>query len=417
MRNIKEYGAVGDGIALDTAAIQSAIDAGGMVYIPEGVYRTGTIYLKSNGGLYLAPGAVLLASHDRADYNADDYCPQNAVFSSEFVTGAHLITAVEQENITIMGQGKIDGEGHYWMNESNPIPYAPNEYAPNPERPAQMIFFAECKNLHVTDVQILNGPYWHLFFHGCEDVFVRGVTIRGDRPRWTNDGIDIDCCKRVTVSDCIIDVGDDAIAIRAHKDPLLHSDGICENVVITNCVIRADRDYGMRIGVGAGWIRHCAISNMDIEAPNCGGIGIMSRWCAQTKLCTSISDLTISNANIRAHQPLQVVVGFENVPMPQECFTRNVHLSNLQLFPLSNNVFLGTDEIPLTGVTADNLTINLPADVPCRDDMLTLRNVHGLSMTNLRICRETSAARPREDILSHIQLESCHDITINGKKF
>ena len=183
MRNIRDYGAVGDGAALDTRAIQNAIDDGGMVDIPDGIYRTGTLYLKSDGGLHLAPGAVLLASHDREDYNADDFCPQNDVFTSEHVTGAHLITAIEQENITIEGHGKIEGEGHFWMNESNPIPYAPDEYAPNDERPGQMIFLCECKNVHVTDVNILNGPYWHLFFHGCEDVFVRGVTIRGDRPR------------------------------------------------------------------------------------------------------------------------------------------------------------------------------------------------------------------------------------------
>ena len=62
MRNVRDYGAVGDGVALDTAAIQRAVDAGGMVYVPEGIYRIGTISLKSHGGLHLAPGAVLLGS-------------------------------------------------------------------------------------------------------------------------------------------------------------------------------------------------------------------------------------------------------------------------------------------------------------------------------------------------------------------
>ena len=94
MNNIIDFGAIGDGITLNTKAIQEAINAGGMVYIPARVFRTGTLYLKSNGGLYLAPGAVLLASENNADYNDDDFCQQNCVFKEEHVTGGHLITAI-----------------------------------------------------------------------------------------------------------------------------------------------------------------------------------------------------------------------------------------------------------------------------------------------------------------------------------
>lgn len=79
MQNVKDFGAAGDGRAIDTAAIQRAIDAGGTVYIPDGVYVIGTLYLKSNGGLYLSSGAKLVASHNREDYNTEDYCPQNQI--------------------------------------------------------------------------------------------------------------------------------------------------------------------------------------------------------------------------------------------------------------------------------------------------------------------------------------------------
>ena len=77
MRNILDYGAVGDGVTLDTAAIQQAIDAGGMVCIPAGTWRIGTLYLKSNGGLHLEHGAVLIASHDLDDYNKGDFFSQH----------------------------------------------------------------------------------------------------------------------------------------------------------------------------------------------------------------------------------------------------------------------------------------------------------------------------------------------------
>ncbi|MBR2720034.1 MAG: hypothetical protein IKB74_01750 [Lentisphaeria bacterium] len=77
MNNVKDFGAAGNGSTKDTCALQRAIDAGGIAYVPPGVYLTGTLYLRSNGGLELAPGAVLLASPDKEDYNADDYCVQN----------------------------------------------------------------------------------------------------------------------------------------------------------------------------------------------------------------------------------------------------------------------------------------------------------------------------------------------------
>ena len=103
MNNILDFGAVGDGVTDNTAAIQRAIDAGGVVYVPSGVFVTGTIYLRSNGGLELAPGAVLLGSPDKSKYNAPDFCPQNAPSISEKASGAHLIVALEVENVVIRG--------------------------------------------------------------------------------------------------------------------------------------------------------------------------------------------------------------------------------------------------------------------------------------------------------------------------
>lgn len=385
MRNIKDYGAVGDGIALDTAAIQRAIDDGGIVYIPAGVYRIGTIYLKSNGGLHLAAGAVLKGSHDRADYNADDFCPQNVVFAQEYVTGAHLIVAVEQENITIEGRGTIDGEGHYWMNESRPNPYNSKEYAANPERPGQMIFICECKNVHVTDVNLVNGPYWHLFLHGCEDVLVFGLTIRGDRPRWTNDGIDIDCCKRVCVSNCIVDVGDDALTVRAHKAPLLHSDGICENVVVTNCVLRADRDYGIRVGVGSGIIRNCVFSNLDVEGMNTAGIGIMGYWSPESKYATTIEDIMFSNINVRGGQAIHIFTAGAEAPLPNPCYVRNIKMSSLMLYQLHNSFLRGISDNILENVRLSDVTVRLPDTYGENEPVFELRNTAHVSIDRLNV--------------------------------
>lgn len=413
MRNIKDYGAVGDGVTLDTNAIQAAIDAGGMVYIPKGTYRTGTLYLKSNGGLHLAHGAVLIGSHERADYNADDFCPQNRVFKEEWATGAHLITAVEQENIVIEGYGVIDGQGDFWMNESKTNEGWPDpenrDYAPNEDRPAQMIFICECKNVRIKDVNIVNGPFWHLFFHGCEDVFVRGLNIRGDRPRWTNDGIDVDCCSRVTISDCMIDVGDDALTIRANNEPLLHNGGRCENIMVTNCILRSARDYGMRIGVGDGVISNCTFSNLNIEAPNICGIGIMSRWSPESKYVTSMERLIFSGCNIKSRIPFDIFVANDDIPLKKPCFIRNISFSNMIMQISESGRLKGTKDIPIENVSFSDTMVEVQENSNFGGAVFNLQDVSDVRFDGLNIISNSYGIKTKK-----ISTNSCQNVTVNG---
>ena len=406
MRNVKDYGASGDGITLDTKAIQAAIDDGGMVYIPEGIYRTGTLYLKSNGGLHLAVGAVLVASHEREDYNEDDFCPQNRVFTEEYVTGAHLICAIEQENIIIEGHGTIDGQGNFWMNEKNTLPGWPDiddrNYKPNKDRPGQMIFICECKNVHISDINIVNGPYWHLFFHGCDNVHARGLTIKGDRPRWTNDGIDIDCCSRVTISDCVIEVGDDAITLRGYDDPLKNKK-ICESVTITNCVLYSHRDYGIRIGVGNGLIRNCTISNVTVDAPHWAGIGILGRWSDEARTASSVENICISNANVHSRCPIEICVAYGEKPLPHECFIRNIVMDNLMLITEKCNVIKGFSGVPLENISMNNVIIQ--PEENSDEKILQMSMVSDISLDNIKIVGG-------EEIIDRISSEQCINVKL-----
>lgn len=333
MRNVRDFGAVGDGKTNDTQAIQKAIDAGGAVYIPDGVYVTGTLYLKSNGGLYLAPGATIVASHNRDDYNAEDYCPQNRVFKNEFMAGTHLITAVEQENVFISGCGTIYGDSHYWVNESRKEEYCGFFAHPPAEanRPAQMIFFAECKNVRVENVNLRYSPFWHLFFHGCTDVMVNAVNIQGERKQWVNDGIDIDCCSNVTISNCIIDTGDDGLTLRANGMPLVKKDHICENVVVSNCVITSYLDYGIRIGVGDGIIRNCLFTNVIIKN-SLDGIGITCRF-GMEGYCTSVENITFSNMIIEARQVIDFRISLEqwHPELKNDAYMKKLKFNNVDM--------------------------------------------------------------------------------------
>ena len=325
MNNVKAFGAAGDGKSNDTKAIQRAIDAGGMVYIPGGVYVTGTLFLKSNGGLHLAPDAVLRASHRREDYNPDDFCPQNQVFSAEQVTGAHLITAVEQENIVLSGTGRIEGDAFFWMREKCADTPA---WKPNPERPGQMIYFCECRKIRISDVHLNNASYWHLFLHGCEEVRISGLRITGDPLLATNDGIDVDCCSNVVIRDCIIHTGDDAITLRGNDLPLKRK-RICEHVQVSNCILSSFNDNAVRVGVGNGSIRNCSFENLVIEGSRTG-ICLISRF-SPTSLGTFIEDLSFRNLRIEAKRPFNIkllnVEGQE--PLKEFRYIRNISFSHL----------------------------------------------------------------------------------------
>ena len=116
MNNVKDFGAVGDGKTSDTAAIQRAIEAGGEVIFPPGVYKSGTLYLRSHTGLRFEPGAILLSGGDEEQWNAPDFCPQNRTSEMEKNNGRHLIVAWQCEDVSIYG-GTIDGCYSHWLDE------------------------------------------------------------------------------------------------------------------------------------------------------------------------------------------------------------------------------------------------------------------------------------------------------------
>jgi len=301
MNNIRDFGAMGDGVTLDTHAIQQAIDAGGIVFFPPGIYLTGTIYLKSGGGLHLEAGAVLKASSDPKDYNPDDFVPQNHVFSEEQVSGAHLIAAVEQNNIVLSGNGRIDGNRQSFYGdptEASPEPTDERFDLGNCWRPGQMIYLCECTNIQIRDLQFYNAPYWTCFLHGCEDVTISGLRILNDSRSRQGDGLDIDCCRRVTVNNCIIDTGDDCITLRGNNLPLKKSRN-CEYITISNCVLHS-RCHAIRIGVGNGIVRRAAFSNIVIH-DSWSAVTITSNFSTDPADGVQIEDISFCNLQGNAH--------------------------------------------------------------------------------------------------------------------
>ncbi len=364
--SVKDFGAVGDGSTPDTKAIQKALDSGGIVYFPPGVYRSGTIYLRSHGGILLDAGATLQASPDLSDYNADDFCPQNRVLRQELVSGRHLVVAVEQEHITISGAGRIDGNYSAWLNEPDPafggkLPY----FKRDPERPGQMIYLCECSDVRIRDVELTNASYWHCFLHGCENVTISGVHIYGVPGVINNDGLDIDCCQRVTISDCIIETADDCIALRSDPEPLKKSRA-CEYVAVSNCVLSSDFANAIRVGVGNGEIRRCNFSNIVIHRSRTG-ICIVSRyWEADSG--ANISELDFNGLQLHVKRPFNIKLdNSASLTPPGARRIGDIRFSNISGTAFLSSYLTGTTAGRLERIKFSNVSLRYGGNGPAPD--------------------------------------------------
>lgn len=319
MKNIMDFGAVPDGVTLNTAAIQKAIDAaaaagGGQVRIPAGVFLTGTLRLRDRIDLHLEPGAVLLASPDPADYNALDEYPQNWSCPREGWQGIHLILAIGLQDVSITGRGIIDGNGErFYPPPRENIPPR-NNYAwsygfrmdKNLTRPGQLMVFCECRNILVSGVTLRNASCWCCYLLGCQDAVIDGLIVRNPPDFANTDGIDIDCCRNVMISNCNIDTGDDAITLRGSEKHLGY-EFPCENITVTNCIL-ASSVCGFRIGVGSGTIRNAAISNIVIRR---SGTGLLLQSAYSPGSGVDIYDLTVSGIRFdQTAHPVRICAGF-----------------------------------------------------------------------------------------------------------
>ncbi|MBO7146882.1 MAG: hypothetical protein J6W81_03960 [Lentisphaeria bacterium] len=359
MIDVRTYGAVGDGRTLDTAAIQKALDTGEMVCFPAGTYYTGTLYLRSGGGIHLEEGASLLASIDPADYNKNDDIPINYIPKSEHVSGAHLLMAIEQQNITISGKGTIDGNSDK-IFDLNTVETWCRPHYPYPEwRIGQMVFLYGCQNVTIRDVNMNNAQFWTCFLWNCDHANISGVKIRADRLVLNSDGLDIDCCRHVVIEDCDIDCGDDSIAVRA-SNRLIGKDVCCEDIQVRRCILGSPA-CAVRIGVGQGYIRNCHFS--DIEMVNSDdGVGFCPSYSAGN--CTGIEHITFENVHFKGNQPFRLTPtwlgGIQNEDDPmikpvKDLVFRNFHAEAREtcifVAPAGENIF--------EGIVFDNVTIDL----------------------------------------------------------
>jgi polygalacturonase len=429
--DIRRSGAVGDGVTLDTAAVQRAIEAchaagGGTVVVPPGTYLIGTVYLRSHVTLHLQAGAILRGSPRREDYNADDVVPENCVFTSENVTGAHLIIGYQAEQIAITGEGTIDGNSAAFLGPLPPDEVTTTHWGHARNfpirdwRPGQMVWFCRCTQVAVRDVTLLNAPYWTLFLLGCEQVQIRGLRIVNPPQTPNGDGIDVDCCRQVTISDCLISAGDDGITLRGNARALGDHAQACEHVAVTNCVLSTPCN-AIRVGVGNGLVRQCSFSNIVVPEARTG-ISIVSAYSDRSKPGVTIEDVHFSDFTMNTVVPWNVLLGQHAEP---PATIRNVSCSHFRV-RARQGAYLGGNpgnrladlrlhevELRLSGCEVDPqfaAKTPLPYGSMGVPAGLWVRQVEGLRVSGLRVAWEDVAGPWQHTVV----IEDSAAVTLSG---
>jgi parallel beta-helix repeat protein len=249
--NILKSGAKNNGTTLNTKIIQKAIDrcsaaGAGTIYFPAGNYLTGSIILKSNVTLSLGKGATLLGSTRLEDYL--NIKPKFLALRTATAT-AQLIFAEGQENIAIIGEGTLDGQGKAFKKQGN-----------NDEgiRRPHLLQIIDCRDVKIQGVTFRNSGAWMMHYLACDQLQITGIKVY-NHANFNNDGIDIDGCHDVTVSDCIVDSDDDGICLKST------SPRSCKNVVITNCIVGSHCN-ALKMGTETtGGFQNITISNITVR--------------------------------------------------------------------------------------------------------------------------------------------------------
>jgi len=253
-----DFGAVADGVTLNSASIQAAIDyasaqGGGRVVLTRGNFVCGSIYLKTGVTLHLEKGSVLQGSLNPWDYVKDTTVRWTA-----------FIFAINQDRIGISGKGTVDCRGFQVANQM--VAYIHlglledglSNDRPNEGNRPENIHFSKCTNVAVKGITLKNPASWNQQYDQCRNLLIDGVKVDA-KAYWNNDGLDVVDCSDVIVRNCYIDAADDAYCFKSHR-----KGGVSENVLVENCVGRSSAN-GIKFGTFTlGTFKHFRFKNMTI---------------------------------------------------------------------------------------------------------------------------------------------------------
>lgn len=338
--DVRKSGAKPDGKTMATAAIQKAIDdvsaaGGGKVILSGGTFLSAALTLKSGVELFIDADSKLLASSDIEDFPVREIKHCNGPETFPRFSNKCFILADEAENIAITGRGRIDCNGDIHVREKADPNYLGLRFErilPVEKTLPRVVVFAGCRNVTVSDVTMVGQPGgWTFWVNDCDNAIFDRCRILSNVEYPNNDGIHINCSRNVSVSNCMIETGDDCIVVRA-LNRTLKERKICENVVVTNCTLRTSC-YAIRLSfTGDGVIRNCAFSNLTIY-DSASGIGLAlpprakkNDWGEEESVVEGISFSNIQMTGI-SNYPIEFrIADHETVPVKS---IRNISFSDV----------------------------------------------------------------------------------------
>lgn len=400
--SISDFGAKGDGMADDTTAVQRAIDAcaaagGGRVVVEKGVYRIRPVMLASDVDLHLAGGAKLLGSGDWRDYPNRGNLKK--VVGSKMPLGrdSALITADGARNVSITGKGVIDGNGRSFMRELTADEWKDGldlgfkyrivyphwgrwrfvRIGDLDQAPGRTILLTGCTDVTVRDVTLEDSAVWGYLVNDCDRVTFDNCKVFNQIYSEGTDGIHVNSSCDVTISNCTIESGDDALCFRA-SNQYNPEKRACERVTVTNCRLRSHANC-IRLGWERdGVVRDCTFSNV-VMHDSWRGINVwINPPTNYTAVCRGdetslVENVVFSNIVMDRIYRMPITVQVHDYAGVKEDAVRNLTFANITARSYLGLEFMGCENRPLRNFTFTGCRFNRDASVKYEWDKTAFR--------------------------------------------
>ncbi|XZF16664.1 glycoside hydrolase family 28 protein [Chitinophagaceae bacterium MMS25-I14] len=451
--SISDYGAKGDGVSLNTEAFEKAMNAcaaagGGHVIVPPGTWLTGPIKMQSNIDLHVERGALILFTPDHTQYPI-----VSASGSSKSFAVASPVYGYDLSNISITGEGIMDGSGDSWRPvKKGKVPESqwkklqasggvvskdgsiwwPSQAALDGEKlqkdlkknkeakaedylPARdymrpyMVYFSNCKKVLIEGVTLRNSPKFIFYPTHCTDLTVRRANIFNEYYAQNGDGLDISACKNVLIYQCNVSVGDDGICMKSSAGSKDEPGSFnLENVVVAECAVYHAHG-GFVIGSNTdGGMRNILVSNCNFVGTdagirvksNAGRGGLVNKIYINDIYMTGIVNEAIVFDTYYEDQP----AGSEGsssekekgkVPQFEDFYLNRIYCTGAQ----TAISVTGLPEMPIKRIYLDNAVISAKEGVHLKD-------AADISFKGLTV---NTAEQPL------YKLEKAENITLDGK--